>query len=64
MTPEKIKDLRKRHRLTQAKLAESLYGIKKERIADWETGRRSMPKIVWWAMVLTWDRIDLWEEEH
>ena len=62
-TPQMIKDLRKRHRLRQKDLADSLYGIKYDRIPDWETGRRKCPSIVWWAMVLTWDKKDLWEEE-
>ena len=61
---EDIKDLRRRHHITQKQLADSLYGIKFERIADWETGRRNMPDIVWWACKLTWDKVDLWEEEE
>ena len=67
---EDIKDLRRRHHITQKQLADSLYGIKFERIADWEsinpkTGkpRRNCPDIVWWAMKLTWDKVDLWEGE-
>ena len=60
---EEIKQLRERHGLTQNQLADSLYGIKRERIADWENGRRDCPPIIWWAMVLTWDKVDLWEVE-
>lgn len=60
---EEIKDLRRRHHLTQKQLADSLYHIKEERISDWELGRRNCPDIIWWAMVLTHDHIDLWEEE-
>jgi len=63
-TPEEIKDLRRRNKLTQHQLADSLYGVKRERIADWETGRRQCPPITWWAMVLTWDSRDLWQEEY
>ena len=59
---EKIKDLRKRHNLTQKKLAESLYGIKQDSVINWENNRRNCPDIVWWAIKLTWDQIDLWEE--
>ena len=61
---EEIKALRKRHGITQEKLADSLYHIKPKRIADWESGRRNCPDIVWWAMVLTWDKRDLWAEER
>jgi DNA-binding XRE family transcriptional regulator len=63
-TPEQILDLRKRHHITQNQLADSLYGIKRERIGDWESGRRACPSIIWWAILLTWDKRDLWEEEH
>ena len=63
-TKEEIKDLRLRHRITRNQLADSLYGIKRERILDWEVGRRNMPPIVWWACKLTWDHIDLWVEEN
>jgi len=63
-TPEDILDLRRRHHITQKQLANSLYEIKEPRIADWERGRRNCPSIVWWAMLLTWDKRDLWVEEH
>jgi predicted transcriptional regulator len=62
--PFEIKALRRRHKITQWQLADSLYGVKRARISDWETGRRDCPPIVWWAMVLTWDKVDLWEEEQ
>ena len=62
MNKEKIKDLRKRHGITQKQLAESLYGIKVNRVADWESGRRNCQPIVWWAMVLIWDKKDLTDE--
>lgn len=62
-TPGQVKDLRMRHKISRRKLAESLYGVKEERIMDWELGRRGCPAIVWWAMTLTWDKRDLWEEE-
>lgn len=61
--PYEIKDLRRRYKITQHQLADSLYGVKRPRIPDWETGRRECPPIVWWAMCLVWDKIDLWEEE-
>ena len=61
--PEEILELRKRHNLTQNKLADSLYGVKRARIADWENGRRQCPALAWWAMVLVWDKVDLWDEE-
>ena len=57
--PEWIRDLRERHNLTQVQLADSLYGIKRARIADWESGRRGCPPLVWWAMVLVWDKVDI-----
>lgn len=58
--PEDIKALRKRHGLTQKKLADSLYGVKEARIPNWEAGRRNCPSIIFWAMVLTWDKVDLY----
>ena len=62
--PYEIKNLRRRHKITQKQLADSLYGIKKDRVVDWECDRRVCQPIVWWAMKLTWDKVDLWEEEH
>jgi len=61
---EEIKDLRRRNKLTQNQLADSLYGIRRERIPEWEAGRRTCPEITWWAMCLTWDGRDLWQEEN
>ena len=61
---EDIKDLRKRHRITQRQLADSLYGVKYDRIPDWETGRRGCPPSIWWQIKLVWDKVDLWVEEH
>lgn len=63
-TPEQIKDLRRRHHLTQRQLADSLYGVKYERVADWETDRRKMPPSIWWQMKIVWDKVDLWAEER
>ncbi len=66
-TPQDIRDLRKRHGLTQKKLAESLYHIKEITVRSWEregNNRRGCPDIIWWAMVLTWDKVDLWAEEN
>ena len=63
-TPQDIKDLRMRHKITREELARSLYETKPGRIMDWELGRRRCPPITWWAMVLTWDKRDLWEEEN
>ena len=63
-TPQDIKDLRRRYRITQDQLADSLYGVKRPRIYDWESGNRQCPSLTWWAMVLTWDHKDLWVEEH
>ena len=60
-TPEKMKELRARHGISREELALSLYGIKPDRVTDWELGRRNCPPIVWWAMVLTWDKKDLRE---
>lgn len=60
----KVKQLRERHNITQVELADSLYGIKRARIADWESGRRGLPPLVWWAMVLTWDKRDLRDVEE
>ena len=45
-TRQDIKDLRKRHNLTQEKLADSLYGIKLETLRSWEKGQRNCPSIV------------------
>ena len=59
MIINKVKDLRTRHGITQKQLADSLHGIKVARIADWESGRRNCPEIVWWAMKLIWDKEDL-----
>ena len=64
VSAEEIVDLRERHNLTQKKLAESLYGINKDSVSNWETGYRNCPAIVWWAMNLTWDHVDIWEEEQ
>lgn len=58
-----IRALRRRHNLTQEQLAASLYGIKVESVVNWERDRRNCKPIVWWAMVLTWDKIDLWSHE-
>lgn len=63
-TGQDIKDLRKRHGITQRQLCDSLYGIKYDRISDWERGWRLMPPIVWWACCLIWDKKDLWEDLH
>lgn len=57
---EDIKELRMRHRLTQKKLAESLYGIKADQVANWESGRRNCQPITWWAMKIIWDKEDIW----
>lgn len=57
--PKEIKALRERHNLTQRQLAESLYMVKRERITDWETGRRDCPAMVGWAMILQWDGQDI-----
>ena len=62
-TREEIIDLRRRHHITQNQLADSLYDIKRARIGDWESGRRSMPGIIWWAAKITWDKEDLWSGE-
>ena len=60
ITVEMIKDLRKRHKITQVQLAKSLFHISKHRIADWECGRRNCSPITWWAMKMTWDHEDIW----
>lgn len=62
-TKEEVRALRIRHRLTQKKLAESLYDISTTQVINWESGRRNCPGIILWAMVLTWDKMDLWSEE-
>lgn len=59
--PQDIKSLRLRHGITQQKLADSLFGINVKNVASWESGRRGCQPIVLWAMVLTWDKEDLWE---
>lgn len=58
-----IRALRRRHKLTQGDLAESLYDVKEGTIRDWENGRRKCASMNWWAIVLTWDKIDLWSDE-
>jgi DNA-binding XRE family transcriptional regulator len=55
----KVKDLRERHGITQRELADSLYHVRRARISDWESGRRGIPPIIWWAMVLIWDHKDI-----
>lgn len=62
-SPEQIKDLRKRKHITQEQLADSLYDIKRERIGDWESGRRRMPGIIWWIIKWMYDKVDLREGE-
>lgn len=62
--PQDIRDLRSRHHITQKEFADSLYHITTQAVASWESGRRNIPLIVWWAAVLTWDKTDLWNEEH
>ena len=62
--PYEIIQLRKRHGITQQQLADSLYDVKRTQIADWEIGRRRCRPLEWWAMVLTWDKVDLWEKEQ
>ena len=57
--PEEIRALRARHELTQSKLADSLYHITVKAVQEWEAGRRNCPPIIWWAMKLTWDKVDL-----
>ena len=64
VTPEMIKELRKRHHITQQKLAASLFHINRERITDWESGRRNCPPIIWWAIKITWDKIDIWGKDE
>ncbi len=61
--PNEIRALRERHHLTQRGLADSLYGVKRERITDWETGRRDCPDLVAWAMILTWDGLNIMSQE-
>lgn len=41
----KVKELREKYQLTQAKLSE-LYGIPKRSIENWETGSRKPPEYV------------------
>ena len=55
--------LRRRHNLTQQQLADSLYGVKRVTVADWEIDRRKCGPMSWWAIVLIWDKIDLWSDE-
>lgn len=43
--PYQIKDLRKRHGITQQKLADSLYGVSVESVVNWENDRRNCPPI-------------------
>ena len=62
--PYEIRELRKRHGISREELARSLYHIKVSRIIDWELDRRKCPPIIWWAMRVTWDQVDLWEEEQ
>ena len=62
--PNEIRQLRIRHGLTQRNLADSLYGVKRERVTDWETGRRDYPALVAWAMILEWDKLDIREPKQ
>lgn len=63
-SPEQIRDLRRRHKLTQEQLANSLYGVRVQQVAAWESGRRGCTPNVWWSMCLIHDKRDLWEELH
>lgn len=58
-----IKALRKRHGLTQQELADSLYGVTRSAIRAYEGSTRHCSPITLWAMVLTWDKMDLWSQE-
>ena len=58
---EDIKAIRKRHSLTQAKLAEAIYDCSTRKIGSWEIGARNCPAIYLWAIVLTFDKIDLYD---
>jgi DNA-binding XRE family transcriptional regulator len=62
--PYEIVNLRRKHKISQATLADSLYGVRRSKLSDWETGKHKCPPMAWWAMVLTWDKRDLWEEER
>lgn len=64
--PKDVKELRKRHHITQQQLADSLYGVKVERIHDWERegpNGRNCPPLTWWVMKALWDEVDLRDEE-
>lgn len=63
-TANDIRRLRERHGLTQAALADSLYGVKRARIPNWEGDRRRCPSAIFWAMVMIWDEMDLRREEE
>lgn len=62
--PYEIGALRRRHKISRKELAESLYGIEPGTIQSYELGRRRCHPLTWWAMVLTWDKIDLWADEE
>ena len=59
---EGIRDLRRRHGITQQQLADSLYGVKVQSVASWESGRRGCPPIIYWVIKMIWDNADLREE--
>ncbi len=60
-----ILHLRQRHNITQKQLAASLYGdIDAKRISGWENNRRGCRPLTFWAMVLIWDKVDLWDRKQ
>ena len=61
-TKEDIVALRLKHGITQQKLADSLYGVSVNTVSSWEAGHRNCPPLTWWAIRLTWDGVDLWNE--
>lgn len=59
LTGKQIRQLRDRHEITREELAETLYGVKADRVKDWELGRRNCTPLATWAMVFHWDDYDL-----
>lgn len=63
-TAEDIKALRERHGLTREQLANSLYKCEEGTIQSYELGRRHCHPLTFWAMVMTWDKMDLRHDEE
>lgn len=56
---KQFRELKERHGLTYVTMSDPLYGVSKRSIQNWANGRRECPPLVWWALVLHFDGVDL-----